>query len=400
MPLHARTTAAILCLGLAAMTPLAAEDSASVKGNPDFSPVTAAVDTNRDGRMARDEWEAAGLPESSFNMFEKGRGYVTQEDYDTNAAPAGIDLNGDGALTVEEFVEFDKKMSAGGPPPGGLPPGGPPPGGPQQDGPKADGPGGGGAAESRPVISDVERVLATQQIQNLYSKHAYYHALGWNLKEIHDLWVSPDGPNAKTATFTNPFGIWEGLELITEFYGTFYEEQKQKTLDKVSKEHPEIENIPANLGVGMPYVIHTQTTPIIEVAGDGQTAKGMWYSPGIAVEGKMVDGRLQSSGGWFFEKYAVDFARENGEWKIWHIGMYYDPTPPGWGDRAMGGPPPPSDDADDSGKEAGEQAGTMQMVPPTRPNPDPYTGWTPTWVPRMQPALPEPYYTFSETFSY
>jgi len=264
-----------------------------------------------------------------------------------------------------------------------------------------NGPSGGAAAENRPVISDLERVLATLQVQNLYSKHAYYHAVGLNLKELQDLWVSPDGPYAKTATFTNPFGIWEGMELITEFYGTFYEQQKQKTLDRVSQEHPEIENVPENLGVGMPYVIHTQTTPIIEVAGDGQTAKGMWYSPGISVEGKMVNGRLESSGGWFFEKYAVDFVKENGEWKIWHIGMYYDPTPPGWGERAGGAPPPPpSNDADDGGKEAGEQAGTMQMVPPTRPNPDPYTGWTPTWVPRIQPKLPEPYYSFSETFSY
>ena len=42
----------------------------------------------------------------------------------------------------------------------------------------------------------------------------------------------------------------------------------------------------------------------------------------------------------------------------------------------------------------------MQMVKPTQPNPDPYTGWTPTWVPRIQSNLPEPYYTFSETFSY
>ena len=126
----------LLVLASGAASAQAQGDPAS---NPDFSPVTAAVDTNKDGKMSRAEWEAAGLPDSSFNMFEQERGYVTQEDYEKNAAPAGIDINGDGKLTVEEFIEFDKSMS-GGPPGGGE--GGPPAGGPQ-GGPPAGGPQGG-----------------------------------------------------------------------------------------------------------------------------------------------------------------------------------------------------------------------------------------------------------------
>ncbi len=95
--------------------------------NPDFSLVTKAVDTNGDGKMSRAEWTSKGLPTSSFNMFEKGRDYVTQKDYEENAAPSGIDINGDGKLTVEEFVQFDKSMSssgaAGGAPGGAAPAG-------------------------------------------------------------------------------------------------------------------------------------------------------------------------------------------------------------------------------------------------------------------------------------
>jgi len=110
-----------------------------VSGNPDFSPVTKAVDTNGDGKMSREEWTSKGLPTSSFDMFEKGRGYVTQKDYEENAAPAGLDINGDGKLTVEEFVEFDKSMSGGGAPGGDAPAGGPPAGGPPAGGPPAGG---------------------------------------------------------------------------------------------------------------------------------------------------------------------------------------------------------------------------------------------------------------------
>ena len=83
-----------------------------IPGNPDMSPLVAEVDTNHDGKMSRAEWQAAGLPISSFNMFENGRGYVTQADYDSHAAPKDIDINGDGKLTVAEFKAFDKMGQA------------------------------------------------------------------------------------------------------------------------------------------------------------------------------------------------------------------------------------------------------------------------------------------------
>jgi len=112
---------ALTMVGCAAVTCFMASAHAE---NPKFSKVTEQVDTNHDGKMSRAEWQAAGLPSSSFNMFEQGRGFVLQEDYENNPAPDGIDINGDGYLTVDEFVAFDKKMSAN-MPPGGLPPGGP-----------------------------------------------------------------------------------------------------------------------------------------------------------------------------------------------------------------------------------------------------------------------------------
>lgn len=84
---------------------------------------------------------------------------------------------------------------------------------------------------------------------------------------------------------------------------------------------------------------------------------------------------------WFWEKYGADFVKEDGEWKLWHIQMYYDNTPGTWGDE-------------------GQPIGMVDMPEPSYENPDPYQAWTPTTLQKIQPPFPEPYYTFSETFSY
>lgn len=250
------------------------------------------------------------------------------------------------------------------------------------------------AKEKRPTISLAERAYEMLEVQNTYSKHAYYHAYPQlYCQELEDIFVSEDGPYAETATWTNPQGIQQGMALIKKNYCTNNMESLKGNLEKISKIYPEIKNVPENLGAGSAYTIHTQTTPIIEVAGDGKTAKGLWYSPGIATAAVFKDGKVETGGNWFMEKYAVDFVKEDGEWKIWHIGMYYDPTPPTWGSQGDMAEAAQSDDD----KEKSPAAGGLEM---TRPNPNPYEAWTPKSVLKLEPRFPEPYYTFSETFSY
>ncbi len=60
-------------------------------------------------------------------------------------------------------------------------------------------------------------------------------------------------------------------------------------------------------GLGKNLAEHPLTTPVIQVARDGQTAKALWWSPGM------------ERGGWAYGKYAVDFVKEDGVWKIWHL---------------------------------------------------------------------------------
>ena len=83
----------------------------------------------------------------------------------------------------------------------------------------------------------------------------------------------------------------------------------------MAKANPKIEVKKENFQLGA-LLMHSLTTPLIQVAADGKTAQGMWYSLG-QVTNAGPDGK--ASGQWMHERYAVDFIREGEDWKIWHF---------------------------------------------------------------------------------
>lgn len=113
---------------------------------PDASPIADAIDTNKDGKLTHEEWEKAGAPEPSWNMFmgkadTKAQGYITRAQFLAETPPNGIDANCDGKITLEEFLAT-KKWNMGGPG-AAAPQGGPPQGAPPTSG--GPGPAAGGA---------------------------------------------------------------------------------------------------------------------------------------------------------------------------------------------------------------------------------------------------------------
>ena len=75
-------------------------------------------------------------------------------------------------------------------------------------------------------------------------------------------------------------------------------------------------------GVG-PFKVKPMACPVIEVAGDGKTAKGLWYSIGNEAMAQ-ADGTARVQ--WMLGKVAADFIREEDGWKIWHLVMEHDHT--------------------------------------------------------------------------
>jgi len=298
-------------------------------------------------------------------------------------------------------------------------------------------------SKGRPVISAGDKALAAVEVQNVFSKHCYYHEAGKHRAEMEDIWVKKDGEFAKTVKWTQPMGVNVGYDALWNFYVVNKEKSLAQNLEDISKADPTVKNVPENLGIGGEWASHTQSTAIIVVADDGKTAKGIWESPGLHFAAQVRDGKITKSGSWFWEKYGADFVKEDGKWKIWHISMYYENTPPGWdadtnsyqtGGRGGQGMPPGGGQGrggqgmPPAGARGGEarggqmpggpapagRAGAPQEVGKVSPdlapqtqvaqmyseeNPNPYKAWSPTKLPQIDPKFPEPYYTFSETFS-
>ncbi len=132
------------------------------------------------------------------------------------------------------------------------------------------------------------------------------------------------------------------------------------------------------------YAMRFVTTPLIEVAGDGKTARGVFISHGFetfATLNRRVCYRGRTF--WNWGKTAVDFIREDGVWKFWHVRLYplvYTEYGKSWAEH--------------------ERYGGFGRV--EEPEIDgPVHGGIYEWesgelVPRNMPALPEPYESFEE----
>lgn len=63
--------------------------------------------------------------------------------------------------------------------------------------------------------------------------------------------------------------------------------------------------------------LHHINTPMIEVAGDNQTAHAVWYSSGVETPFDLKSGNRQAR--WCWGKYSVEFIRGDCGWRIWHM---------------------------------------------------------------------------------
>lgn len=203
----------------------------------------------------------------------------------------------------------------------------------------------------------IERLEAAQEIQNVMGRYQYLHSAYMNAEMV-DLFADRDD-----LAIEFPTGGFYGRDAARRLFGTFFDK----------------ELVPRDRGGEL--VEHLLTTPVIEVAGDAQTAKAVWNSPGHEVHQFFwVEGEPHIEF-WYWCKYQVDFIKTDEGWKIWHLNVYQT-----WASEV-------------NSSLVSSDAPPEPPVPPSGPSaPDTplkvETRYSRNRSPQLIPAPPEPYDTF------
>lgn len=147
--------------------------------------------------------------------------------------------------------------------------------------------------QNKGMAHEIERLQAFVEIQNLMSKYEYLHT-SENHQETADMFTKK-APDVRSEM---QWGVYEGNESIQRLYVGYHTQDFEE----------------AHIGR---FGILPVTNGIVEVAGDGKTAKGMWISTGFVM---MAGDKPRMMHAWC--KYGIDFKKEDGKWKFWHVQVY------------------------------------------------------------------------------
>ena len=258
-------------------------------------------------------------------------------------------------------------------------------------------------ADPRARIADLEQRFAVLQqqldrtaargaVENVFARYQYLHTTFQDLRIIEELWVKRGTPGI-SAQYTNS-GVYN-------------------TWDSVMAYH---RNRPSPVGK---LLVHFITGPVVEVAGDGQSAKGVWIVAGVEsglsepemakkapasffepgeVNGKKVWAH------WIQVRYHLDFLKQDGEWRIWHfrcVELSRAPFSRNWIAFAA-----ELEANAATGKYHNDLAyfgddGKPVFMPPVDAPPKSLAyGYRTNHPTRLEPPLPSPYRTMSESFEY
>jgi hypothetical protein len=141
-----------------------------------------------------------------------------------------------------------------------------------------------------------EDILA---IMNLQSRYNYYLELNMNDRVADELFSQKD-PLVKCEICDS--GVYEGIESVRRLWYSMKQGQESER------------------GFFGPVMI---TTPHIQVAKDGKTAKGMWhgFGPNCVPATVYPDRQNEMTAIWFFGKYNNVYVREKEGWKFRSLQM-------------------------------------------------------------------------------
>jgi hypothetical protein len=210
------------------------------------------------------------------------------------------------------------------------------------------------------IEKETERLAAAKACCDLMSRYRFYGGFRWG--KVVDLFAKRDDTIMQVAT---DWGYYKGWDSISKLFTGFMSD-----IEEVA-------------GAGL-MIEHQFNTPLVEVAGDGKTAKGVWMTFGHETSQHPAKKADRTTAGWSSGKFACDFIKENGQWKIWHcIGFpsFYASFYKSWAD---------------GGEHVAKAVTTAAERGSDGPGLFPPTIYDPTKVREYLPAAPEPYETYDE----
>ncbi|NTV91225.1 MAG: SnoaL-like domain-containing protein, partial [Clostridiales bacterium] len=230
-----------------------------------------------------------------------------------------------------------------------------------------------------------ERWEDLREIKNLMGKYANLIILNREQDVFGMLW---DTSRTDCCLGYNE-GYYDGNEAIAGYYAAVHD-RNALVAGLLQKRFPEQlgeKSAEEIYGMG-PFKIKPMACPVIEIAEDGKTAKGLWYC-----QGSYADvGPAGPVASWTWGYYAGDFTRVDGVWKIWHL-LYLNDIDcicgQSWAGQQVQYPELPEfrELKEYILPEPNVKVVLRELYTPDRP-------LAPT------PGIPQPYGSFSETFSY
>lgn len=229
-----------------------------------------------------------------------------------------------------------------------------------------------------------ERFIDQREIQNVMGKYAMLIMICKQADIVDRFWAK----SAEKPTLALNNGWYVGLDAIRGYY--------QAIADNIAAATPVLkEQFPKELGSKTDEEVYGSgehrprplTSPVVEVAADGQTAKGLWQVMGV--NNSITEyGPLST---WKWGYVAADFVLEEGEWKVWHLQEFIEldaPVATNWVEKSPYEPLPEF-----------AALGKLTLPAPTV-EAKLYETWSPERDYTAPPRIPEPYTTFAETFTY
>ena len=168
------------------------------------------------------------------------------------------------------------------------------------------------------ITQRIARVKGAMACENVMAKHVFYHSGGMHREEMEEIWSK-----GSDTTMTNSKGTLVGWEKLFENYVVKAEELAHQLQREISEIYPDVMDAPDYRTIPG-YANHYTTSPVLEVAEDGQTAKGFFYTPGFVANWVTSDGKVHETS--VHGRFGVDYVLEDGKWVIKHFRFCPDIT--------------------------------------------------------------------------